>query len=169
MRIGSRAAIAVAGLLVVAIGCGVGTKSCKDDAPATPPGEWATISFTGKPAKARAELVYTEDRRIQGLMYRSELPDDEGMLFVFRADFPQSFWMKNCFIPLSIAYIKSDGRIVNVCEMAPAWDQANPPGYDAKEPVQYALEMNKHWFDKHGIHEGDHVEFPDDVRRLKPE
>ncbi|MBI1851473.1 MAG: DUF192 domain-containing protein [Planctomycetes bacterium] len=137
--------------------------------PAVPPGEWATVTFPGKTATAHAEIVYRNDQRMKGLMYRTELPTDTGMLFVFKTDLPQSFWMKNCFMPLSIAYIKSDGRIANILEMAPAAGDPSPPGYDASEPVKYALEMDKGWFAKHGIVGGDHVEFSDEVRRVQPE
>jgi uncharacterized membrane protein (UPF0127 family) len=88
-------------------------------------------------------------------MGRTHLGKDEGMLFIFEAEDFHSFWMKNTFIPLSIAFIDKDRRIVWMTEMKPmTLDSHVPP-----KPILFALEMNKGWFSSHGIKVGDTVRF----------
>ena len=90
------------------------------------------------------------DTRQTGLMFRKEMAPNDGMLFVFERPSEQCFWMKNTLIPLSIAFLADDGRIVNVEEM-----QAQTlDGHCSKEPVRFALEMNEGWFAKRGIKPG---------------
>ena len=97
-----------------------------------------------------AEVAQTPDQRALGLMYRFSLPADHGMLFVFPEPQPLGFWMRNTYIPLSIAYIDADGRIVSVADMAPRDESSHP----SKGPALYALEMRKGWFAEHGIAPG---------------
>jgi uncharacterized membrane protein (UPF0127 family) len=104
--------------------------------------------------KLVAEVAATPDERTTGLMHRFSLKLDHGMIFVFERAEPQGFWMKNTFIPLSIAFIASDGRIVNIDDMAPQDERT----HWSSGPVQYALEMRKGWFAEHGITVGDRVE-----------
>ena len=88
-------------------------------------------------------------------MGRKHLGKDEGMLFIFEAEDYHSFWMKNTFIPLSIAFIDRDGRIVWMTDMKPlTLDSHVPP-----KPILFVLEMNKGWFSKNGIKAGDGVRF----------
>ena len=105
------------------------------------------------PHAVAAEVASTPDQRSLGLMYRFSLPADHGMLFVFPEPQPLAFWMRNTFIPLSIAYIDADGRILNVAEMAPRSDATHPSRGDAL----YALEMRKGWFADKGIGPGTRV------------
>lgn len=98
----------------------------------------------------RAEVANTDATRRDGLMFRRELPGNEGMLFVFDQPDVQCFWMRNTLLPLSIAFIADDGTIVNIEDMAP---QTEDP-HCAKKPVRYALEMAQGWFEKHGIAAG---------------
>lgn len=98
----------------------------------------------------RAEVANTEATRRDGLMFRKELPGNDGMLFVFERPDVQCFWMRNTLLPLSIAFIADDGTIVNIEDMAP---QTEDP-HCAKKPVRYALEMAQGWFDQHGITAG---------------
>ncbi len=98
----------------------------------------------------RAEVANTEATRRDGLMFRKELPGNDGMLFVFEQPDVQCFWMRNTLLPLSIAFIADDGTIVNIEDMAP---QTEDP-HCAKKPVRYALEMAQGWFDQHGIKAG---------------
>lgn len=105
------------------------------------------------PHTVAAEVASTPDQRTLGLMYRFSLPADHGMLFVFPEPQPLAFWMRNTFIPLSIAYIDADGRILNVAEMAPRSDASHPSRGDAL----YALEMRKGWFADKGIGPGTRV------------
>jgi hypothetical protein len=101
------------------------------------------------------EVAKTPEERNLGLMGRKHLGQDEGMLFIFEAEDYHSFWMKNTLIPLSIAFIDRDDRIVWVTDMKPlTLDSHVPP-----KPVLYALEMNQGWFSKNGIKVGDVVRF----------
>lgn len=103
--------------------------------------------------KIVAEVAATTEQRTTGLMYRFSLKPGQGMIFVFEREEPLSFWMKNTFIPLSIAFIASDGRILNVADMAPRDERM----HWSNGPALYALEMRKGWFAEHGIGPGDRV------------
>ena len=116
--------------------------------------ELPTVPLTIGAHKLVAEVATTPDQRTTGLMHRFSLKPDHGMIFVFERAEPQGFWMKNTFIPLSIAFIASDGRIVKIDEMAPHDERT----HWSSGPVQYALEMRKGWFAEHGIVAGDRVE-----------
>lgn len=116
--------------------------------------ELPTATLTIGKQKVIAEVATTPDQRSTGLMYRFSLKPDHGMIFVFEKPEPQAFWMKNTYIPLSIAYIGSDGRILNVADMAPQ-DEST---HWSNGPAQYALEMRKGWFAEHGIAAGDRVD-----------
>jgi hypothetical protein len=100
---------------------------------------------------AFAEVAARPDARTQGLMYRTALAADSGMLFVFDSAEHQRFWMKNTLIPLSIAYVDSAGTITDILEMAPL-DTTTP--YASSRPVPYALEMSRGWFASRGIRPG---------------
>lgn len=104
----------------------------------------------------QAQVASTPQQREIGLMYRSTMPQNEGMLFVFDDAAPQCFWMKNTLLPLSIAFVAEDGSIVNVDEMKPqTLDQ-----HCSEKPVPYVLEMNKGWFAKHGLKAGSKLSGP---------
>lgn len=98
----------------------------------------------------RAEVASTPAQRQQGLMYRRDLGAHEGMLFVFPQPSTQCFWMRNTPTPLSIAFLRDDGSVVNILDMAPH-SEAN---HCSAEPVRYALEMNQGWFAKRGVKPG---------------
>lgn len=97
--------------------------------------------------KLKVEIACTDTQKQQGLMHRSSLPKDQGMLFVFDREQLLSFWMKNTLIPLSIAYINSKGKIIDIQDMKPL-DQTPHP---SKTIAQYALEVNQGWFQEHEI------------------
>jgi uncharacterized membrane protein (UPF0127 family) len=102
----------------------------------------------------RAEIAHTEATRRQGLMFRDRLAENSGMIFVYPAPEVTAMWMKNTRIPLSVAFIDAQGRILNVEDMAPFSERA----HGSKGPAAYALEMNKGWFARRGIKPGDRVE-----------
>jgi uncharacterized protein len=106
------------------------------------------------------ELAQTEDERRMGLMHRTSLGENAGMLFVFEDEAPRSFWMKNTYIPLSIAYLNSKKEIVEIQDMAPMPKSptAAIPSYPSKKPAKYALEVNQGWFKKRGIQVGQRLE-----------
>ena len=116
--------------------------------------ELPTVPLTIGKNKLVAEVAATPDERTTGLMHRFSLKPDHGMIFVFERAEPQGFWMRNTFIPLSIAFIAGDGRIVNIDDMAPHDEHT----HWSSGPVQYALEMRKGWFAEHGVAAGDRVE-----------
>ena len=87
-------------------------------------------------------------------MHRKELPSDQGMLFVYFRETELSFWMKNTYIPLSIAFINADGVIVDIQQMEPE----KTDSHKSKKPALYALEANKGWFNERDIKVGDRIE-----------
>ena len=112
----------------------------------------------GKKVEVRVEIADDLFEQQRGLMYRTALGEDRGMLFVYRREQRLSFWMKNTLIPLSIAYIDSEGASRTSSNMKPLDDK--PPHYVSSEPVQYALEVNQGFFDERGVKVGDHAELP---------
>ncbi len=100
------------------------------------------------------EISSTPKDRTLGLMFRDTLPEMTGMLFIFEFEARHSFWMKNTTIPLSIAFINSNHTIVDIQDMAPLSLKEHTPRF----PCLFALEVNQHWFKKHGIGIGDSVQ-----------
>jgi uncharacterized membrane protein (UPF0127 family) len=98
----------------------------------------------------RAEVARTPEQRQIGLMMRTDLAPHEGMLFVFPQPAIQCFWMRNTPLPLSIAFLRDDGSVVNILDMAPHSEN----NHCSAEPVRYALEMHQGWFAKRGIKPG---------------
>ena len=111
-----------------------------------------TLSISGH--KISAEVAATNPERMQGLMHRRMMPENKGMLFVFTDVSRHAMWMENTYIPLSVAFIDSDGIIANIEDMKPHTRDAHA----AVKPVRYALEMNLGWFAKRGIKPGIRVE-----------
>ena len=122
-------------------------------AESVPAAPLATIELAIKGHKLVAEIAATEATRTTGLMNRFSLQPDHGMLFVFSDPQPLAFWMKNTYVPLSIAFIGADGRIVNIDDMAPRTEDRHP----SRGLALYALEMKKGWFAERGIGSGDAV------------
>lgn len=97
--------------------------------------------------RIQAELADTPKAREVGLMNRTSMPMNSGMLFIFEQKAGHCFWMNNTKIPLSIAFIADDGKIVNIEEMQAQTTNNHCP----QAPVRYALEMNKQWFSERVI------------------
>ena len=102
------------------------------------------------------ELATTFEEQSLGLMYRDKLEENGGMLFVYPRENVLSFWMKDTRMPLSIAFIKADGRIIHIESMKPY----SLDTHVSKEKAKYALEMNEGWFRIHNVREGDTVKMP---------
>ena len=101
----------------------------------------------------KVELALSEEQRERGLMYRKQLGHDEGMVFVFDEPAYQSMWMKNTLIPLSVAFLDADGRILNILDMQPeTLDTHTSAG-----PARYAIETNIGWFERNKVKAGDKV------------
>ena len=112
----------------------------------------------GEEVEVRVEIADTDAERQRGLMGRTALAEDQGMLFVFGGEQELSFWMRNNLIPLSIAFMDSEGRIVDIRDMKPLDDA--PPHYVSAEPARYALEVNQGFFEERGVKVGDRAELP---------
>ena len=97
-----------------------------------------------------AQLALTPEQRQIGLMLRKDMPQHEGMLFVFEQPSQQCFWMKNTLLPLTAAFVSDDGTIVNLADMKPQTTDS----HCSAQPVRYVLEMNRGWFAKKGVKAG---------------
>ena len=133
-------------------------------APATPSVKFDRGLLHILQGKARitlgVEIARTTEARSQGLMHRTSLPEDAGMLFVFEEEGRWSFWMKNTLIPLSIGFIDRQWRLLEIVDMKVAPDPANGPFefYEARLPYRYALEVNHGYFARKGITPGARLE-----------
>ena len=127
------------------------------------PPVWANSASAARPATAlvifgsdtvRAEVANTPDTRGQGLMFRDSVPDGTGMLFVFDREATRSFWMRNTFVALDVAFIDRNFRIVDIQQMEPESTDI----HDGARPAMFALEVRQGWFAEKGISVGDRCE-----------
>jgi uncharacterized protein len=95
----------------------------------------------------------TADSRQLGLMHVKDLPEDRGMLFVYPVTAQRAFWMENTYVPLSLAYIRSDGTIDQILDMEPLSRRTHP----SKGVIRLVLEVNQGWFARHGVKVGDKI------------
>ena len=102
------------------------------------------------------QLALTPAQRQTGLMFRKEMPQSEGMLFIFEEPSQQCFWMKNTLLPLTAAFVDDDGTIVNLADMKPQTTDS----HCSEKPVRFVLEMNVGWFAKKGIKPGSRLRGP---------
>lgn len=114
------------------------------------PARFPVISLNAGMHVIKAEVASTEAQRQQGLMFRESLGPNEGMVFLFHAPAGVCMWMKNTPLPLSVAFIDRDGRIVNIENMKPQ----SLDSHCARQPVYYALEMQEGWFKQRNIKPG---------------
>ena len=108
------------------------------------------VEITAGMHRIDAQVALAPEERQTGLMYRKEMPQFEGMLFVFEQPAQQCFWMKNTLLPLTAAFVADDGTIVNLEDMKPQ----TLDSHCSSKPVRYVLEMNKGWFAQKGIKAG---------------
>jgi uncharacterized membrane protein (UPF0127 family) len=101
----------------------------------------------------RAEVAADYATRAQGLMHRKSLGQNAGMLFVFDGASVHCMWMKNTYVPLSVAFLDEQGTIINIADMQPQSEQS----HCAARPALYALEMNRGWFAQRGIKPGTRI------------
>jgi hypothetical protein len=141
--------------LALAVACG--GEAAAPAACAPPPAE---VRFAGDEATLTARIAEDAASRARGLMGVTSLPPDEGMAFLFEEPTDGSFWMKDTLIPLSIAFIDEDGRIISIQEMTPC--EADPcRTYAPGGTYTMAVEANAGWFDERGVEVGDRA----DLRR----
>ena len=108
------------------------------------------VNLTAGMYRIDAQLAKTVAQQKTGLMYRKELAQQEGMLFMFPQDGVHCFWMKNTLIPLTAAFVEEDGTIVNLADMQPQTTES----HCSDKPVRFVLEMNQGWFQSRGIKPG---------------
>lgn len=112
--------------------------------------ELPAVDLTVGMHRIRAEVAADMGSRMQGLMFRKSMPAGAGMVFVFDEVATHCMWMKNTYLPLSVAFIDEAGAIVNIADMKPQTEDA----HCASRPARYALEMNQGWFAQRGIKAG---------------
>ena len=99
------------------------------------------------------DVAATQAQRAQGLMHRATMPESRGMLFVYPSPAYFCMWMKNTKIPLSVAFIDAQGRVINIADMAPQTETNHCTAQNAT----YALEVNQGWFVRHGVVPGSQI------------
>lgn len=114
------------------------------------------VTLTAGMHLINAQVAANPQERAVGLMFRKEMPVNEGMLFAFEQASEQCFWMKNTLLPLTAAFVTDDGTIVNLADMTPQ----NLTSHCSAKPVRFVLEMNKGWFDKRGLKAGSKLSGP---------
>lgn len=155
-------------VMVVGAGCGDSTEAPPAPAPAPTvaptrpvtvlPTRDITVTGNGKTEKLIVEMATTNANRTIGLMSRTAMPEDAGMLFLFRNDLSLGFWMHNTLIPLDIAYLDANGKVLEVRQGKPQDDAILTP----KQPYRHTLEVNQGWFERHGMGVGSVVSLPPD-------
>ncbi|MDP6101486.1 MAG: DUF192 domain-containing protein [Dehalococcoidia bacterium] len=110
---------------------------------------------SGQAAFVKAEVADTTEMMLRGLMFRSYLPPSSGMLFDFGDTVLIPFYMRNTYIPLSIAFISAEGEILDILDMEPLDEERRAPTH----PYRYALEVNQGFFEMHHLKAGDRVYF----------
>lgn len=93
------------------------------------------------------QVASTPEQRQMGLMWRQEMPADEGMLFMFPEAQMQCFWMRNTLLPLTAAFLDEQGRVVNFADMQPLSEAS----HCSEAPVRYVLELHQGWFHQRGL------------------
>ena len=111
----------------------------------------------------RVELAVDRQQRDLGLMHRTELDPDAGMLFLFPDDQPRTFWMRNTLIPLDIVFLDADGTVQNIAHGEPLVEL---PGLHSLRPARFVLELNAGWCAQHGLAPGQRIAIPADVAGL---
>ncbi len=132
--------------------------SCKENAKNTT--NLQIICQNGSTKTVKAELAITPQEQATGYMFRKDIPEGTGMLFIFKNEQYLSFWMKNTPTPLSIAYIDSDGIIRDIFDMQPLSLET----ISSTTKARYALEVPQGWFAKQGIKPGDRLKITDKIK-----
>ena len=114
------------------------------------------VKLTAGMHQIDAQVALAPEQRMIGLMFRKDMPQHEGMLFVFEEPSVQCFWMKNTLLPLTAAFVADDGTIVNLADMKPLVTDS----HCSTKPVRYVLEMNQGWFAKKGLKAGSRLAGP---------
>lgn len=124
---------------------------------AVPPGAPECVTPDG--THVHLELALTDEEKQLGLMFRDTLPSDHGMLFIFDADGPLEFWMKNTFIPLDFVWVSAAGEVVDVRASIQPCRSDPCPSYGSGKPARAVLEVNAGFAAAHGVRPGEQLKF----------
>ena len=154
----SDSAIGLAGHLLIALALSAATPGCRrtPDAPRAP-----HVEIRGH--RWLVDVAMTAEDRYTGLSGRQHLPADVGMLFIYPRPEVLEFCMRGCLVPLDIAFIDSDLRVVRTHTMAVEPDRAGRVSYSSQRPAQYALEMAGGSLGRVGVRVGDRVRFSAEI------
>ena len=149
---------------VVSLACAGGDEATSEAARSASSTEVPTVSEPLPPAghawvifgadTVLVEVASTSDERAEGLMYRDEVPDGTGMLFVFPDVSVRSFWMANTYVPLDLAFLDASFNVVDIIQMQPLVTES----YTGRAPAMYGLEVRQGWLAEHGIAVGARAE-----------
>jgi hypothetical protein len=114
------------------------------------------VQLTAGEHLLQVHVARSDEERAQGLMFRRDLPENEGMLFMCDGPDVQKFWMKDTPLPLSIAFLEEDGTILKIADLEPHDLEGESSGH----PVRFVLEVNQGWFEERGIGPGDRLAGP---------
>lgn len=119
---------------------------------------WAKVVVEAKDGAIplKVEVARNDPERSYGLMFKKELPADQGMVFVFQDNREHTFWMRNTFIPLDMIFIGEDRKVVGVYENAEPFSLAR---MSVGQPSRYVLEVNAGWARSHGVGPGTQIRF----------
>jgi len=142
-------------LAVLLLPAFAGQQAALAQAQSTLPQSDLVIQTSQGPKRLRVELADTDDSRSRGMMFRTKMAPDAGMLFDFKSEQMASFWMRNTLIPLDMLFIKADGTILNIHQRAIPRDET---GINSTGPVRAVLEVNGGTVSRLGIKAGDRVD-----------
>jgi len=115
-----------------------------------------TLDIQINKIELQVEVAASHEERLLGLMHRKILPKNKGMLFIYPSERIIKLWMKNTLIPLSVAFLNKDKKIINIEKMEP---NQTTIIYKSKDLALYAVEVNQGWFEKNKVSVGDNFKF----------
>jgi len=155
VEIGFMKGLKLAVLTLAVISAGIGSYIYYDTSPERPlEGNQTEIYFQDH--RFDVEIADTSEERARGLMFREELGENEGMLFVYEEEADRSFWMKNTLIPLDIIFLDSNFEVINIekADPEPNTSDQNLASYISDRPAQYVLEINQNRSEEIGLEKG---------------
>ncbi|MHC4943640.1 MAG: DUF192 domain-containing protein [Planctomycetota bacterium] len=129
-----------------------------------PQGDIVQLEMGGK--LVTLEVAATNATRAKGLMRRKALDENHGMIFIYKEPQIMAFYMRDTWIPLSIAFLKSDGTVINIEKMRP---NTQSPSHQSRRYCRFAIEMNRGWFEQHGIKPGHKINLTPEILNIKAE
>ena len=156
------------GAVLVGLMLALSVPGCAEDPQLVPPQgpadqapRSAVLQVAGR--DVTVELAYTQPARNRGLMHRTSLEPDSGMLFLFTDTRPRTFWMRDTLIPLDIIFLTPEGEVLNVAQGRAGVER---PGYNSRAPARFVLELEQGWAARAGLGPGDRIEISEDLRAL---